>query len=247
MGKGANQVGLTRTHIYDSVNASLKRLQLDHIDLLYVHGVDPITPFEETMRGLEDVVRQGKVRYLGICNHPAWMVTKANGIADKNGWTKFVALQYYYSLSGRDIEYHIMPMAKSEGLSVLPWSPLAGGFLSGKYDRNTVKAGDSRRDEFDFPPIDKDKAYDIIDVMREIADTHNVSVAQVALRWVMDQPAVDSTIIGAKTEKQLLDNLNAVTWSLTDEEATRLNEVSATMPPYPNWMEVFQMRDRYPE
>ena len=244
MGKGANQVGLSRAHIHEALNDSLERLQLNHIDLLYIHGVDPVTPLEETMRGLEDVVRSGKVRYLGICNHPAWMVAKANGIADKMGWTKFSALQYYYALACRDIENDIVPLAQSEGLAVLPWSPLAGGFLSGKYDRNTPKAGNSRRDEFDFPPLDKEKAYDIIDVMREIAQAREVSVAQVALRWVMSQSGITSTIIGAKNEKQLKDNLNAVNWQLSDEEMKQLNEVSQSPNPYPSWMADFQARDR---
>ena len=247
MNKGVNQVGLSRAHIHEAINDSLERLQLHHIDLLYIHGVDPLTPLEETMRGLEDVVRSGKVRYLGICNHPAWMIAKANGIADKMGWTKFSALQYYYSLAGRDIEDTVIPYALSEGLSVLPWSPLAGGFLSGKYDRNTEKAGNSRRDEFDFPPIDKERAYDSIDVMKKIATDQNVSVAQVAIRWVMSQPGVHSTIIGAKNEKQLKDNLNTTKWQLTEEELNRLDEVSKTPKPYPNWMADFQGRDRTTE
>jgi len=247
MGKGANQVGLSRTHIHESVHDSLRRLKREHIDLLYIHGVDHLTPLEETLRGLEDMVRSGKVRYLGICNHPAWMVAKANGIADRHGWTRFAALQYYYSLAGRDIEHTILPMARSEELAVLPWSPLAGGFLSGKYDRNTEKAGDSRRDDFDFPPVDREQAYDIIDAMKEIAGRHGVSVAQVALRWVMDQPGVTSTIIGAKNEQQLNDNIAATQLSLTEEDRERLNEVSAIRKPYPQWMVDFQGRDRFPE
>jgi aryl-alcohol dehydrogenase-like predicted oxidoreductase len=244
MGTGANQLGLSRAHIYDSVDASLKRLQLDHIDLLYIHGVDKITPLEETMRGLEDVVRSGKVRYIGVCNQPAWRVVKANAIASKMGWTSFKALQYYYAIASRDIEHNIIPMAEEEGLSVLPWSPLAGGFLSGKFDRNITEAGNSRRDSFDFPPLDKEKAYDIIDVMREIANERSVSVAQVALKWVMSQKAVDSTIIGAKTEAQLKDNLNTVNWELIDTEMTVLNEISAQPLPYPNWMVESQTANR---
>src|SRR5674476_196951 len=162
MGEGANQVGLSKLHIHDSVDDSLMRLGLSHIDMLYIHGVDPITSLEETMRGLEDVVRSGKVRYLGISNHPAWMVMKANGIAEKMGWTKFVASQNFYSIASRDIEREIVPMALSEGIGIMPWSPLAGGFLSGKYTREHKIAGNSRRDEFDFPPINKPKAHDII-------------------------------------------------------------------------------------
>ncbi len=247
MGAGVNQVGLSRAHIHEAVNDSLRRLQREHIDLLYIHGVDPITPLEETMRGLEDVVRNGKVRYIGICNHPAWMVAKANGIASKHNWTKFQALQYYYSLAGRDLEHEIIPCAQDEGLAVLPWSPLAGGFLSGKYDRHTQKAGNSRRDEFDFPPVDREQAYDIIDELKEIAANHNVSVAQVALRWVMNRPGVTSTIIGAKNERQLKDNIAATELQLSDIDMERLDKVSGIRIPYPNWMLAFQNADRFPQ
>lgn len=246
MGPGANQVGLSRLHIMDSVNDSLQRMNLSHIDLLYIHGVDPLTPLEETMRGLEDVVRSGKVRYLGVSNHPAWMVVKANGIADKMGWTKFVASQNYYSLSSRDIEREIVPMALSEGIGIMPWSPLAGGFLSGKYTRKNAVAGDSRRDTFDFPPVNKGKAYDIIDVMAEIAANHDVSVASVALSWVTRQPGVTSTIIGAKNVEQLNDNLTSVNLKLTPEDLQKLDDISALAPEYPGWMVKRQLQGRWP-
>jgi len=247
MGAGANQVGLSRLHIMDSVNDSLTRLQLAHIDLLYIHGVDPITPIEETMRGLEDVVRSGKVRYIGISNHPAWMVVKANSYAEKMSWTKFVASQNYYSIGGRDIEREIIPMALSEDISIMPWSPLAGGFLSGKYTRDNAIAGDSRRDSFDFPPINKEKAYDIIDVMAGIAKQYNVSVATVALNWVIKQPGITSTIIGAKSLEQLNDNVKAVNLELTHLEMKHLNEASALAPEYPGWMVNRQLQGRWPE
>ncbi len=247
MGPGANQVGLSRLHIMDSVNDSLQRMNLSHIDLLYIHGVDPITPLEETMRGLEDVVRSGKVRYLGISNHPAWMVVKANSYAEKMGWTKFVASQNYYTIASRELEREIVPMALSENIGIMPWSPLAGGFLSGKYTRNNAVAGNSRRDAFDFPPINKPKAYDIIDVMAEIGTQHNVSVATVALNWVTRQPGVCSTIIGAKTLEQLKDNISAVDLQLTSEDLQRLNEVSALNPEYPGWMVARQTQGRWPE
>ena len=248
MGPGANQVGLSRLHIIDSVNDSLKRLNLTHIDLLYIHGVDPITPIEETMRGLEDVVRSGKVRYIGISNHPAWMVVKANSYAEKMGWTKFVASQNFYSIGGRDIEREILPMAINEGISIMPWSPLAGGFLSGKFTRNKEVAGNnSRRDTFDFPPINKSKAYDIIDVMEVIAKNYNVSVATVALNWVINQKGVTSTIIGAKTLQQLNDNIASVNLQLNDEDMQKLNEVSALAPEYPGWMVNRQLQGRLPE
>src|ERR1700748_1050015 len=190
MGEGKNYVGLSRFHIFQSIDESLQRLQMDHIDILYVHGVDPKTPIEETMRALNDIVLTGKVRYIAVCNWPAWMVMKALGIADKHGWNKFVGLQYYYSLTSRDIEREIVPLAIDQNLGVMPWSPLAGGFLSGKYTRNNEKAGDSRRDVFDFPPINKERSYDIIDVITEIGKQHNVTVAEVALAWVRQQKGV---------------------------------------------------------
>jgi len=246
MGPGANQVGLSRLHIIDSVNDSLQRLNLSHIDLLYIHSVDPITPLEETMRGLEDVVRSGKVRYLGVSNHPAWMVMKANAYAEKMGWTKFVASQNFYSIASRDIEREIIPMAQSENISIMPWSPLAGGFLSGKFTRNNEIAGNSRRDTFDFPPINKQKAFDIIDVMAEIAKHHEVSVAAVALNWVTKQPGVSSTIIGAKNLVQLTDNIAAVSLQLTPGEMQQLDEVSALASEYPGWMVARQMQGRWP-
>jgi aryl-alcohol dehydrogenase-like predicted oxidoreductase len=247
MGPGANQVGLSRLHIMDSVNDSLQRLQLSHIDLLYIHGVDPITPIEETMRGLEDVVRSGKVRYIGISNHPAWMVVKANSYADKMGWTKFVASQNFYSVAGRDIEREIIPMALSENIGIMPWSPLAGGFLSGKYSHKLKIAGNNRRDSFDFPPLNKEKAYDIIEVMEQIAGNHNVSVATVALNWVIIQPGITSTIIGAKTLEQLNDNIKSVHLELTPDEVKQLNEISALSSEYPGWMVNRQSQGRWPE
>jgi aryl-alcohol dehydrogenase-like predicted oxidoreductase len=247
MGPGANQVGLSRLHISDSVNDSLKRLDLSHIDLLYIHGVDPITPLEETMRGLEDVVRSGKVRYLGISNHPAWMVMKANDIADKMGWTKFVASQNFYSIASRDIEREIVPMALSEGIGIMPWSPLAGGFLSGKFTRDKEKAGDSRRDTFDFPPLNKTKAYDIIDVMTKVGINHKVSAARVALAWILTKPGVTSIIIGAKKKEQLVDNIESVNLKLSNEELSELETISAMALEYPAWMVNRQMTGRYPE
>ena len=247
MGPGANQVGLSRLHIIDSVDDSLKRLGMSHIDLLYIHGFDPVTPLEETMRGLEEVVGAGKVRYLGISNHPAWMVMKANGYADKMGWTKFVALQNYYSIAGRDIEREIVPLALSEGLGLMPWSPLAGGFLTGKFTREKPKAGESRRDDFDFPPVNKEKAYDIIDAMAEIADQYNVTVARVALAWMLRKPGVTSIITGAKRNDQLLDNIASTKLPLSDDEMNKLDQISALVPEYPGWMVERQILGRFPD
>ena len=247
MGEGVNQVGLSRLHIQYSVDESLQRLGLDHIDLLYIHGVDPITSLEETMRGLDAVVKSGKVRYLGISNHPAWMVVKANSVAGIIGWNKFVALQNYYSIAGRDIEREIVPMAISENLGIMPWSPLAGGFLSGKFTRAGLKAGNSRRDEFDFPPVNKEKAYDIIEVMQEIASAHNTSVATVALAWMLRKKGVTSIIIGAKKEKQLHENIASASLILTADEMSRLDAISELSKEYPGWMIERQADGRAPK
>jgi aryl-alcohol dehydrogenase-like predicted oxidoreductase len=247
VGEGPNQVGLSKLHIQDSVDDSLQRLGLSHIDMLYIHGVDPVTPLEETMRGLEDVVRAGKVRYLGVSNHPAWMVVKANSFAGNMGWSKFVASQNFYSIASRDIEREIVPMALSEGISIMPWSPLAGGFLSGKYTRDIKTAGSSRRDSFDFPPINKEKAYDIIDVMKNIGERYKVSAARVALSWTKDKPGVASVIIGAKNQEQLLDNIACTQLQLTSDEIKELDTISALTPEYPGWMVDRQLTGRFPE
>jgi aryl-alcohol dehydrogenase-like predicted oxidoreductase len=244
MGEGKNYVGLSRFHIFQSIDESLQRLQMDHVDILYVHGVDPKTPVEETVRALNDVVLTGKVRYVAVCNWPAWMVMKAIGIAEKHGWNKFIGLQYYYSLTSRDIEREVLPLAIDQNLAVMPWSPLAGGFLSGKYTRNNEKAGDSRRDVFDFPPVNREKAYNIIDVIMEIGKQYNVSAAQVALAWVRLQKGITSTIIGAKNVDQLKDNVNSTDVILSEDDLKKINEVSALPREYPGWMVERQGADR---
>jgi len=244
MGEGKNQAGLGRLQIMQQLDDSLKRLQLDYVDLYQIHGFDPLTPLDETMRGLEDVVRSGKVRYIGCSNLAAWQVMKANGIAEKNGWTKFISTQNYYSIAGRDLENEIVPMVQDQQMAILPWSPLAGGFLSGKYTRNNKPEDGSRRLSFDFPPIDQERAYDIIDVMQSIAESHRVSVARIALAWVLAQPGVTSVIIGAKSIDQLTDNIKAAELRLTTEQLNQLNEVSALPKPYPQWMIDRQSGDR---
>jgi aryl-alcohol dehydrogenase-like predicted oxidoreductase len=243
MGEGHNNAGLSRYHIFQSIDESLTRLGMDHVDILYVHGVDPLTPIEQTMHALNDVVASGKVRYIAVCNWPAWMVMKAQGIAAVNGWHKFEGLQYFYSLAGRDIEREIIPMALDQHLAVMPWSPLAGGFMSGKYTREQDKAG-GRRDSFDFPPVNKDKAYDIIDVMEAIGKAHNVSVAEVALAWVRQQKGVTSTIIGAKTIEQLNANIKSTELVMSADELKQLDDVSALSKEYPGWMVERQGTDR---
>ena len=248
MGDGPNQQGLSRYHIFNSVEDSLERLNVDQIDLLYVHGVDSLMPIEEIMKNLNDVVDTGYVRYIGVSNWPAWMVAKANEIARFHGWHRFQAMQYYYSLSGRDAEEALIPFAETENLAFVPWSPLAGGFLTGKYTRDKEKSGENaRRDEFDFPPIDKEKAYDIVDVLGEIADTHDVTIAETALAWVRHQRGVTSTLIGAKNAEQLKSNLNSASIELTDDDLQKLDDVSSVPARYPFWMADFQNQNRYPE
>lgn len=244
MSESQNNVGLSRYHIFQSVDESLLRLQLDHIDILYVHGVDPKIPVEEIVRSLNDIVLTGKVRYVAVCNWPAWMVMKAIGIAKQHGWNQFVGMQYFYALAGRDIEREILPLALDQNLAVMPWSPLAGGFLSGKYTRDNEKAGDSRRDNFDFPPINKEKTYDIIDVLGQVSKQHNVSVAEIALAWVRRQTGVTSTIIGAKNTDQLKANIKSTKVQLSADDLKKIDEVSALPKEYPGWMVERQSADR---
>jgi aryl-alcohol dehydrogenase-like predicted oxidoreductase len=245
-GKGANDRGSSRGHIMDAVRASLKRLGTDHIDLYQMHGQDMLTPVEETVRALEDIVRAGYVRYVGVSNWAAWRIAQALGIADHHGWARFVTLQAYYTIAGRDLERDLAPLLLDQKIGLMVWSPLAGGLLSGKYDRDGKAPEGSRRANFDFPPVDRERAFNSIDVMREIGDAHGVSVAQVALAWLLHKPVVMSVIIGAKTTEQLDDNLAAVDLKLTAEEMGRLDKVSALPPEYPGWMIERQNQQRVP-
>jgi aryl-alcohol dehydrogenase-like predicted oxidoreductase len=235
-GTGPNARGATRSHILDGVKASLKRLQLDHIDLYQIHGFDPATPIEETVRALDQLVRHGHVRYVGISNWAAWQITKALGISERLGLARFESLQAHYTIAGRDLERELIPMLHSEGLGLMVWSPLAGGLLSGKYGREQQGEEGSRRTNFDFPPVNKDRAWDCIDVMRPIAEARGVSVAQIALAWLLHQPQVTSVIIGAKRPEQLADNLAATDVRLNAEELHKLDECSRLPPEYPGWM-----------
>lgn len=243
MGAGHNQIGLSRYHIMEGVNASLKRLQVDHIDLYQIHGRDPFTPLEETLDALDDCVRAGKVRYLGLCNLAAWEITKSLWISDKKNLARFESLQMYYSVAGRDIEREIVPLAKDQNLAIMPWSPLAGGLLSGKFSRDTSPEG-ARRATFDFPPVDRERAWKVIDAMRPIAAEHKVSVAQVALGWLLAQPHVTSVIIGAKNAQQLTDNIAATDLKLTPQQVQSISEASALPSEYPQWMLTRQSTDR---
>ena len=234
MGEGVNDRGASRVHLLHQIDASLERLGLDHVDLYQIHGWDPATPVEETLRALERTVASGRARYVGVSNWAAWQIMKALGISERLGLERFVSLQAYYSLAGRDIEREIVPLLQSEGLGLMVWSPLAGGFLSGKYTRGGEANG--RRANFDFPPVDADKAYDVIDVMREIAQARGCTVAQVALAWLLAKPAVSTVIVGAKRLDQLSDNLGAVEVRLSAEDIGRLDSASALAPEYPGWM-----------
>jgi len=232
-GPGANAKGASRLHLIDACKASLKRLQLDHIDLYQIHGFDPATPIEEQVRALDILVQHGHVRYVGVSNWAAWQIVKALGISAQAGLARFETLQAYYSIAGRDLEREIVPMLRSEGLGLLVWSPLAGGLLSGKYSGGS---GEGRRASFDFPPVDRPRAEACIDAMRTVAEARGVSVAQVALAWLLHRKAVTSVIVGAKRLDQLDDNIAATRLSLTDAELDALDAVSALPAEYPGWM-----------
>jgi aryl-alcohol dehydrogenase-like predicted oxidoreductase len=246
MGPGPNAVGLSRGHILDQIAASLKRLGLDHVDLYQIHGFDPVTPIEETMRALDNCVERGLVRTIGCSNLAAWQIMKALAISHKNGLARIETVQAYYSIAGRELEREILPLVEDQGLGVMVWSPLAGGFLSGKFTREKRGDNDSRRTTFDFPPIDKERAYDIIDAMEKVAKAHETSVARVALAWLLGRKGVMSVIIGAKTVEQLDDNLAAADLSLSAEEIAALDAVSALKPEYPGWMLARQAEGRVP-
>ncbi len=236
MGTGPNDRSASRVHIMNAAKASLKRLGTDYIDLYQIHGLDLTTPLEETVRALEDLVAQGHVRYVGCSNWSAWQIMKALGIADRHGWTRFASLQAYYTIGGRDLEREIAPLLLDQQVGLMVWSPLAGGLLSGKYDRDGNGPEGSRRVSFDFPPIDKDRAFDCVDAMRPIAEAHGVSVARIALAWLLHQPHVTSVIIGARNTEQLDDNIAAVDVTLSADELAALDKVSALPAEYPGWM-----------
>jgi aryl-alcohol dehydrogenase-like predicted oxidoreductase len=243
-GKGRNDVGASRGHIMDGIEQSLKRLQTDYIDLYQIHGADSVTPVEETLHALDTLVSQGKVRYVGCSNWYAWQLMKALGISAAKNLAKLDTLQAYYSIAGRDLEREIVPLLKDQGTGLLVWSPLAGGLLSGKYTRENQKPEDARRSAFDFPLVDKERTWRILDVLRPMAKAHDTGVATIALAWVLAKPFVTSVIIGAKSSAQLEQNLAAVEFQLTEEEIKQLDEVSALPPEYPGWMIPFQNVNR---
>ncbi|PZM85958.1 MAG: aldo/keto reductase [Candidatus Melainabacteria bacterium] len=244
MGPGHNDIGASRKHIIEAVDASLRRLQTDYIDLYQIHGTDSVTPLEETLRALDTLVQQGKVRYVGCSNWAAWKLQRALDVSEFKNLARLDTLQAYYSIAGRDLERELVPLMENSKTGLLVWSPLAGGLLSGKFDRDNQKPANSRRSEFDFPIVDKERVWNILDVIRPIAKEHDTTVARIALAWLLAKPVVTSVIIGAKNMKQLEDNIGAVDIELTDYQIGALDEVSELPPEYPGWMIPFQSADR---
>lgn len=240
----ANACGQSRYHLMNELDASLKRLQLDHIDLYQLHGYDSVMPLEEVLATLNDMVRSGKVRYIGLCNMAAWQIMKGLAISERNHWSRFEGVQAYYTIAGRDLEREVIPLLQDQNVGLMVWSPLAGGLLSGKFTPDGQGPAGSRRANFDFPVVDKPRAFAVVDVMRPIAQRHKVSVAQVALAWLLSRPQVTSVIVGARTPEQLDDNLQASKLELTPEDLRALDEASALAPEYPGWMLERQARYR---
>lgn len=240
VGPGHNDIGASRKHIMDAVDASLRRLQTDYIDLYQIHSSDPVTPIEETLRALDTLVNQGKVRYIGCSNFPAWKLQRALDVSEFKNYARFDTLQAYYSIAGRDLERELIPLMEHSKTGLLVWSPLAGGLLSGKFNRENQKPENSRRSTFDFPLVDKERTWKILDVINPIAKAHGCSAARIALAWLLTKPVVTSVIIGAKNIAQLEDNIGAVDIQLTDEQIKDLDAVSELPPEYPAWMTPFQ-------
>ena len=244
MGPGSNDVGLSRHHIIEGCEHSLKRLGTDYIDLYQVHSFDPITPLEETLRALDDLVRQGKVRYIGCSNFTGWQLMKALSISEKCCWEKFVSLQALYSLVSRDLEYDLVPLCLDQGLGILVFSPLGGGFLTGKYRRGQSRPAGTRLSESDSLTGDEEKGFTIVEELEQIARKHNTTVAQGALNYILAKPGVSSVIIGVRTPEQLADNLNTVNWELTAEEVVKLDDLSQPRPIYPHAMLALNVHGR---
>jgi len=244
MGPGRNDVGASRKHIMDGIEASLGRLQTNYVDLYQIHANDFLTPIEETLRALDTLATQGKVRYIGVSNWQAWKIARALGISEAKNLARFESLQAYYSIAGRDLERDLGPLLEAEKIGLLVWSPLAGGLLSGKFSRENQKPEGARRSEFDFPIVDKERVWKILDVTAPIAKAHGCSPARISLAWLLTRPVVTSVILGAKRLEQLQDNLAAAELELSKEEIRQLDEVSALPPEYPGWMLPFQGADR---
>ena len=237
-GPGHNDIGLSRKHIIDSCNASLKRLGTDFIDLYQIHSYDPRTSLEETLRALDDLVRQGKVRYIGVSNFTGWQLMKALAISEKQNLERFVTLQALYSLIARDLENEQVPLSLDQNLGILTWSPLGGGFLTGKYRRGKPRPEGARRTDptNQFLQFDEEKGFDIVDELEKIAHNHSATITQAALNYLLRKPGVTSVIIGARNIEQLTDNLKTADWEMTPEEVARLDELSKPPKVYPYWM-----------
>ncbi len=227
--------GLSRQHLCASVEASMRRLNTDYLDVYLLHRVDPYTPVEEVLETLNDLVRQGKVRYIGFSNWPAWLAAKAVGLQKQYGWTEFRAAEMYYSLVGRDLEHEVAPMALDAGVGVIVWSPLAGGFLTGKYTRQNPQGDGGRLTGFDIIPFDRERGYDLLDKLKTIADAHATTPAQVSIAWLLTRPAVTSVLIGASKLSQLENNLKAAELTLSRHELDLLDESTRPTANYPNW------------
>jgi aryl-alcohol dehydrogenase-like predicted oxidoreductase len=241
MNETPNGRGQSRHHLFNEADASLKRLQLDYIDLYQLHAFDPLTPFEESLSALNDLVRSGRVRYIGLCNMSAWQIMKALGVSDGQGWAKFSSVQAYYSIAGRDLEREVAPLLLDQKLGLMVWSPLAGGLLSGKFKNADDKGpAGARRAAFDFPVVNKDRAFKCVDAMRPMAAERQVSVAQIALSWLLTKPFVSTVIIGAKSMDQLRDNIASTRVQLTEAELKSLDELSQLPAEYPGWMMAMQ-------
>lgn len=244
MAPGRNDVGASRGHLMNAVHASLRRLGTDHIDLYQIHATDTVTPIEETLRALDDLITQGKVRYIGVSNWAAWRIATALGISNAKNYAPFATVQAYYSVAGRDLERELAPLMQHEKLGLMVWSPLAGGLLSGRFSRNNQNPEGSRRSDFDFPIVDKARAWDVLDVLAPIAHVHECSVARIALAWLLSRDVVTSVIVGAKRLDQLTDNLQAARIELSRDEIAAIDAVSALPPEYPGWMLDTQGADR---
>ncbi|HEX6536462.1 MAG TPA: aldo/keto reductase [Gemmatimonadaceae bacterium] len=235
MGPALIRQGLSRQHVIGAAEDSLRRLGTDYIDVYLVHRLDPYTPLEETLDALNDLVRQGKVRYIGFSNWPAWLAAKAVGVQREHGWARFRAAEMMYSLVGRDLEHEIVPFAEDAGVGIMVWSPLAGGFLSGKYTRENPGGSGGRLTGFDLIPFDRERGYDLVERLREIGARHAASVAQVALAWLLTRPFVSSVLVGASRLEQLDDNLGAARLQLEPDEVRTIDQLTTPASPYPGW------------
>ena len=245
-GTGPNEIGQSRSHIMDSLEASLRRLKTDYIDLYQLHSFDPFTPVETVLRSLDDAVRQGKVRHIGCSNFAAWQLMKALGVSAREGLEPFASIQSFYSIAGRDIETEVIPAVTDQKLGLLCWSPLAGGLLSGKFDRNGNTDASARRSKIAFPPVDEARTFDVIDALKAAAEPLRSQPAQVALAWLLAQPAVTSVIVGIKRPDQLAENLSAFDLVLNKEDLEQLDEVSRNPTPYPGWIQSYNAVARVP-